>query len=92
MKTVPPTGSPVRIGFSRMPKPNTIARKVSDPITRAPISWMMLLAADAQMFEPDGHGEAGRDLQSEFAELRRRPVDIAVIHQVADFEKRAVVP
>ena len=38
------------------------------------------------MFEPDGHGEAGRNLQADLGKAGRRAIDVAVIHQVANLQ------
>ena len=41
----------------------------------------------ADALEPDRNGEPDRDLQREFCEPASRPVDIAVVHHVAQLEK-----
>ena len=40
-----------------------------------------------RMFEPDGHGEPGADLQRDLGQAAAGPVDVAVVHEVADFEE-----
>jgi hypothetical protein len=43
------------------------------------------VGAQAQSFEPDGHGEPDADLQCDLSKARGSPVDVAEIDEVADF-------
>ena len=65
-----------------------MAPNVKPAMTSAPTSCTMLPVRVPHVFEPDGHRKPGADLQREFAERAAVAIDVAAVHEMADFEER----